>query len=369
MSKRDFYEILGIGKTASEDEIKKAYRRLAMKHHPDRNPGDKRSEDRFKEATEAYQVLSDTEKRRVYDQYGHEGLESKGFGASGATDFSGIFEDIFEDFFGGGARHRNRPQRGGDLKYDLEISFEEAAFGAQKTVELEREEACSACKGDGAKPGTSRTTCATCHGQGQVLASSGFFSISRTCSRCHGQGSFIEHPCPACRGSGRVPVVRKVDVKIPAGVDSGLRLRMSGEGEAGTRSGPRGDLYIDIHVRVHEIFARDGINILCEVPISFVQAALGAEFKVPTLTGTTTLKIPAGTQTGRVFRLRGKGIASLRNGSIGDEEVRIIVETPAHLSEKQKELLKQFAELSGEKVNPMANSFVEKVKKLFRPEK
>jgi molecular chaperone DnaJ len=367
--KRDYYEILGLSKSAAEDEIKKAYRKCALSFHPDRNPGDKKAEEKFKEATEAYQVLSDPEKRQLYDRYGHEGLSSAGIGAGfGNVDFGDIFEDILGDFFGGGSssRRRSRPQRGSDLKMDLEISFEESAFGATKTVEVRREEVCSDCKGDGAKPGTSRSNCSACHGTGHIMASSGFFSVSRTCHRCHGQGSLIQHPCTGCHGSGRVAVSRKVQINIPPGISNGLRLRVSGEGEAGARGGPRGDLYVDIHVNPHDIFSREGDNLICEVPINFVQAALGCEIEVPTLKGTSSLKIPAGTQTGRVFKLKGKGIASLNGHGIGDEEVRILVETPTHLSEKQKELLRQFAELSGEKVNPAVHSFIQKVKDLFK---
>lgn len=366
-TKRDYYEVLGVTKSVSAEELKKAYRQAALKHHPDRNPGDKKSEEKFKEATEAYQVLADPQKRKLYDQFGHEGVESQGgFGGFSSAGFGDIFEDIFEDFFGAsGSRSRRRAQRGSDLQYELEISFEEAAFGCEKNIEIRREETCSTCKGEGAKPGSAKATCSTCHGSGQILASSGFFSIARTCHRCHGQGSFIEHPCTACHGTGRLLIDRKVHVKIPAGADNGLRLRISGEGEAGILGGPRGDLYIDLTVASHEIFTRQGDNILCEVPVSFVQAALGAEIEVPTLVGTAALKIPAGTQGGKIFRLKGKGMQSLRGNGIGDEEVRIIVETPSHLSEKQKELLKQFVALSGEKINPISQSFSEKVKKLF----
>ncbi len=365
-TKKDYYHILEVTRSATPEDIKKAYRKCALAHHPDRNPGDKKAEERFKEATEAYQVLSDTKKRQLYDQYGHAGLE--GMSGSGfAGGFSDIFEDIFEDFFGAGgaSRSQQRPQRGEDLRYDLEIQFNDAAFGVEKTLTLTREETCVVCKGDGAKPGTSRTTCPVCRGAGQVVSSSGFFSISRPCHRCHGQGSFVEHPCAECRGSGRVAVERKVQVKVPAGVDNGLRLRMSGEGEAGMRGGGRGDLYIDIHVRPHPVFTRQGTTIICEMPVSFAQAALGAEIEVPTLTDMTTLKIPAGTQTGKVFRLRGRGIASLNGQGIGDEEIRVVVETPAHLNEKQKELLKQFAALSGEKASPLSASFMEKMKSTF----
>ncbi len=367
-TKRDYYEVLGIPRLATVEDIKKAYRRCALEHHPDRNPGNKRAEDKFKEATEAYQVLSNPQQKQLYDQVGHEGLASSGgfSGFQSTAGFGDIFEDIFEDFFGGkGARGRQRPQRGNDLQVRLDISFEEAAFGVEKNIEIPREESCTACKGDGAKPGTTRHTCPTCHGSGEILASSGFFSISRPCNRCQGQGSFVEHPCHDCRGTGRVTVKRQIQTRIPAGVDNGLRLRISGEGEAGARGGPRGDLYVDIHVKPHEFFTREGRDIHCEVPISFVQAALGCEVEVPTLSGATALKVPAGTQTGKIFRLKGKGIVSLNGQGIGDEEVRILVETPTHLSEKQKDMLKQFAELSGEKVNPISNSFVQKAKRLF----
>ena len=367
-TKRDYYEVLSVTRNASAEDIKKAYRKCAMDHHPDRNPGDKKAEEKFKEATEAYQVLSTPEKRQMYDQYGHAGVDSQGMGGGGFSGggFGDVFEDIFEDFFGGSSsKRRNRAQKGSDLGLAVEIEFEEAAFGVEKTLDLRREETCSTCKGDGAKPGTQRHTCSTCHGSGQVMASSGFFSISRPCHRCQGQGSTIDHPCTDCRGSGRVAISRKLQTKIPPGVDTGIRLRMPGEGEAGHRGGPRGDLYIEIHVREHDIFTREQDNIICRVPISMVQAALGCHIEVPTLAGPTALKIPAGTQTGKVFRLKGKGFPSLRGAGLGDEEVHVTVETPSQLNEKQKELLKQFADLSGEKVNPQAASFVHKVKKIF----
>lgn len=343
VAKRDYYEVLGVPRNADPDELKRAYRQAALKHHPDRNPGNHRAEESFKEATEAYQVLSDPEKRMLYDQYGHEGVAGAG-GFSG-TGFGDIFEGIFEDFFGGtGGGRRAGPERGSDLRVGIEIAFEEAAFGVEKTVTVPREETCQSCKGDGAKPGTSRTRCPSCHGRGHVMAASGFFSISRTCPKCRGQGSFIQHPCDACRGAGRVPVKREVKVKVPAGVENGMRLRVAGEGEAGLRGGHRGDLFVDLSVRRHEFFTREGNDVLYESRVSFVQATLGAEIEVPTLTGRTRLKIPAGTQGGRVFRLNGRGIAALNGRGIGDQQVRLIVETPTHLSDRQKELLKKFEE-------------------------
>lgn len=368
--KQDYYSLLGIDRNADADELKKAYRKAALAHHPDRNPGDKKAEEKFKEVTEAYQVLSDPQKREIYNRYGHEGLSAQGgMGGGGFSNagFEDVFEGIFEDFFGGGgsSRRGSRNRRGSDLQYDLEIAFDEAVFGAEKKVELHREESCGACRGEGAKPGTSKKTCATCHGSGKIMASSGFFSVARSCDRCRGEGSIIEQPCTECRGAGRVVGHRKIDLKIPAGVDNGLRLRIPGEGEAGIRGGERGDLYVDIHVKPHEFFTRDGENIACEVPISMVQAALGCDLEVPTLIGTHEIKIPPGTQSGKVFRLKGKGIASLRGGGIGDQEVRVIVETPSHLSDKQKALLREFAQISGEKVSPMSSSFMQKMKKIF----
>ncbi len=366
-TKRDYYEILSVSKSASAEEIKKAYRQSAMKHHPDRNPGDKKAEDLFREATEAYQVLSDAKKRQVYDQYGHAGLGSQGFDASGFQGgFGDIFEDIFEDFFGATTgRRRNRPQKGNDLALALEVSFDEAAFGVEKKVDVTREENCATCEGEGAKPGTQKKTCTTCQGSGQVMASSGFFSVARPCHKCHGHGAIIEHPCTSCRGTGRTAVKRNISIRVPGGVDNGIRLRMPNEGEGGTRGGPRGDLYIEIHVKQHEIFKRKDENIILELPISMVQAALGCEMEVPTLKGMAELKIPAGTQHGKVFRLKGKGFPSLRGHGTGDEEVHIQVETPSNLNSKQIEILKQFADATGEKVNPASSSFVHKVKKIF----
>lgn len=368
-TKRDYYEILSLPRNAPEDEIKKAYRKCALQWHPDRNPGNKKSEENFKEATQAYQVLTDPQKRKLYDQFGHDGLNSGGFNPSGFSPagFGDIFEDIFDDFFsaGSGGTKRRRSQKGSDLGVALEVSFEEAAFGVERSIDIQREESCSHCGGEGAKPGTEKKPCTTCRGTGQVLASSGFFSISRSCPKCHGQGTVIEHPCPECQGSGRRSAKRNIQTKIPAGVDTGVRMRIPGEGEAGYRGGSRGDLYVDIHVKPHEIFTREGDDLVCVVPVSMALAALGGEVQVPTLKGTTALKIPPGTQSGKSFKLKGKGFHSLRGHGIGDEEVRIQVETPTHLSDKQIELLKSFAELSGEKVNPQTNTFLSKVKKML----
>ncbi len=365
--KRDYYEILSIPKNASAEELKKAYRQCAMKYHPDRNPDDKKAEEMFKECTEAYQVLSDAKKRQVYDQYGHAGLGSQGFDASGFQGgFGDIFEDIFEDFFGTGTgRRRNRAQRGNDLALAIEVSFEEAAFGVEKKVDVTREESCPACDGEGAKPGTQKKTCSTCHGSGQVMASSGFFSVARACPKCHGQGAIIEHPCASCRGTGRAAIKKNILVKVPGGVDTGIRLRMPGEGEGGHRGGPRGDLYIELHVREHDIFKRREEHVLLDIPITMIQATLGCELQVPTLKGMADLKIPAGTQSGKVFRLKGKGFPSLRGLGTGDQEVQVQVETPSNLNAKQTEILKQFAEASGEKASPAASSFVHKMKKIF----
>lgn len=366
--KKDFYELLGVPRNASDEDLKRAYRKLAIQYHPDKNPGDKKAEEHFKEVTHAYQVLSDPQKRQIYDRFGHEGL-SGGAGAGGgfsSAGFGDIFEDIFEDFFGGGARGSQRAQRGSDLAYALEVDFEEAAFGADKAFEIEREESCSTCKGSGAKPGSGRKTCATCGGRGQVLASSGFFSIARTCSKCRGEGSTLEQPCADCRGFGRVAARRKIQVHVPPGADSGLRLRLPGEGEAGLRGGGRGDLYVEIHVRPHDFFTREGNDLLCTVPVSMVQAALGAEIQVPTLEEKATLKIPPGTQTGKSFRLKGKGMPSVRGGGTGDIEVRIFVETPTRLSESQAQLLRQFAQMETDKTPDQAASFAGKVKKIFK---
>ncbi|NQT90716.1 MAG: molecular chaperone DnaJ [Candidatus Omnitrophica bacterium] len=381
--KRDYYEILGVSKGASQDEIRVAYRKLAMKCHPDKNSQDKESEARFKEVTEAYEILSDEQKRTQYDQFGHSAFQHAGGGGSGFEnmdhaeeifrsfmhDFGGgglggIFGDIFGggSFGGGGQRSANR---GSDLEMSMEIGFKEAAFGTEKKVKILRHETCPTCKGEGAKPGTGKVSCPQCNGSGQVATSTGFLNIARTCPRCHGEGEEVQTPCTECRGQGRAKISRTIDVKIPAGVDTGSRLRVSGEGEAGRRGGPHGDLYILIYVKKHPIFAKDGNNILCELPVSFTQATLGDEAEVPTLNGNVRMKIPAGTQSGKIFRLRGKGVSDLHGYGIGDQLVRVVVEVPTKLNARQKELLKDF-DASGGGSTPAIESFVQKIKKVFQ---
>lgn len=353
MAKRDYYEVLGVNAKASQDEIKKAYRQLALKFHPDRNPGDKAAEENFKEAAEAYEVLRDPQKRDIYDQFGHAGLEGTGFtGFGGFEDIFSTFGDIFEDFFGFGTRRRGsrttaRP--GADLLYDLRVSFEEAVFGTEKEIEIPTSTSCESCKGTGREPGTEEDICPVCRGQGQILQSQGFFRISTTCHRCGGQGRIITHPCKACNGAGREKVTQKVLVKIPAGVDTGVRLRIPDKGESGYRGGPSGDLYVRLHVDPHDFFEREGHNLYCRIPISMVQAAIGDTMDIQTLDSTQTVKIPPGTQSGDVIRLRGQGVPGLRGSGRGDLFIDIQVKTPVNLNKRQKEILREFAEIEDSK--------------------
>lgn len=369
MSKRDYYEVLGVDKGASDKELKKAYRRVAMKFHPDRNPDDKDAEDKFKEANEAYEVLSDSQKRAAYDQYGHAGVDGQagGFGGGGAENFSDIFGDVFGDIFGGGGRSRG-PQRGSDLRYNLEIDLEEAVKGTTTTIRVPTLVACKPCDGSGAKKGSSPVTCTTCGGVGQVRMQQGFFSVQQTCPNCRGKGKMIADPCNSCHGQGMVEETKTLSVKVPPGVDTGDRIRLGGEGEASPDGGPSGDLYVQMSVRQHAIFERDGKHLYCEVPISIVDAALGGELEVPTLDGRVKLKIPSETQTGKLFRLRGKGVAPVRGGSTGDLLCKVVVETPVNLTKRQKELLTElqttFDEGDG-KQSPRRNSWFEGVKNFF----
>jgi len=373
MSKRDYYEVLGVAKNATEAEIKKAFKKLAMKHHPDRNPDDKSAEEKFKEAKEAYDILSDAKKRAAYDQFGHAGVDTSaaggGYGGAGGASFSDIFGDVFGDIFGGGGgRGGQRVYRGADLRYNLELSLEEAVHGTTQKIRIPTLVACEVCGGSGAKKGTSPSVCPTCHGQGQVRMQQGFFSVQQACPRCHGSGKLITDPCTACHGEGRVEKYKTLSVKIPAGVDNGDRIRLSGEGEAGENGGPAGDLYVQVHVREHPIFARDGSDLLCEVPVSFTIAALGGELEVPTLDGRVKLKIPAESQSGKLFRLRGKGVKAVRGSQVGDLICRIVVETPVNLTSRQKELLKEFEksmEEDGKSHSPKHSSWLDGVKKFF----
>ena len=371
MSKRDYYEVLGVGHTASEDEIKKAYRRLAMKHHPDRNPDNTQSEEHFKEAKEAYEVLSDTRKRAAYDQFGHAGVDpgaaGGGAGFSRGGNFSDIFGDVFSDIFGGRGGGE-RVYAGADLRYNLDLNLEEAVQGTTVSIRIPTRVTCKVCSGSGAKPGSSLNTCPTCHGHGQVRMQQGFFSIQQTCPRCHGKGKLIAEPCTNCQGQGRVQEHKTLSVKVPAGVDTGDRIRLSGEGEASDSGGPPGDLYVQVNVREHAIFTREDNNLFCEVPISFITAALGGELDVPTLDGRVKLKVPAETQTGKVFKLRGKGVKSLRGGAVGDLLCKVVVETPVNLNNRQKTLLSEFEDTmleGGQKHSPRATSWLDGVKKFF----
>lgn len=376
--KRDYYEVLGVDKNASLDEIKKAYRKLAIKYHPDKNPDNKKeSEEKFKEISEAYEVLSDSDKKATYDRYGYEGV----FGQSGFNwqdfhhfdDLKDIFggfdlEDLFHGFgmdFGGG-RRRGGQMHGNDLQYKFNISFEEAVFGCEKEIKIERLEACDMCKGEGAKPGTKKEQCPVCRGRGKVITSAGFFSISQTCQKCFGQGAIIKSPCPKCKGEGRADFERKIKVKIPAGVNTGNTLRIQGEGEGGQRGGQRGDLYIILEVKPHKFFKRAGVDILCEIPISFVRASLGSEIDVPTLSGKETLKIHPGTQSGEEYVLKNRGVVKIGANTRGDQKIKIIVETPVKLNEEQKDLLKKFAASTGEDLANPNKSFLDKIKDAFK---
>lgn len=372
MAKRDYYEILGVERGADEADLKKAYRRLAMKYHPDRNPDDKAAEEKFKEANEAYEVLSDANKRAAYDQYGHAGVDPQmggaGAGFGGGASFSDIFGDVFSDFFGGArGGQRGGPQRGSDLRYTLELSLEEAVRGTTVTIRVPTLANCKTCNGSGAKKGSSPTTCSTCGGIGQVRMQQGFFSVQQTCPRCHGSGKMITDPCGDCHGQGRVEEHKTLSVKVPAGVDTGDRIRLAGEGEAGALGGPAGDLYVVVSVREHDIFQRDGRDLYCEVPISFADAALGGELEVPTLDGRVKLKIPEGTQTGKLFRLRGKGVTPVRGGNAGDLMCRVVVETPVKLDKRQRELLEEFRRSlqSDSSHSPRASGWFEGMKRFF----
>jgi len=371
MAKRDYYEVLGVERGASEAELKKAYRRLAMKYHPDRNPDDKEAEEKFKEANEAYEILTDANKRAAYDQYGHAGVDPNmgaGAGGFGGGNFSDIFGDVFGDIFGGGRGGRSSVQRGSDLRYTLELELEEAVRGTTVTIKVPTLVGCKTCDGSGAKKGTSPTTCTTCGGHGQVRMQQGFFAVQQTCPRCHGTGQMITDPCRDCHGQGRVEEHKTLSVKVPPGVDSGDRIRLAGEGEAGVNGGPTGDLYVVVSVREHKIFQRDGKNLYCEVPISFADAALGGELEVPTLDGRVKLKIPEGTQTGKLFRLRGKGVVPVRGGAPGDLLCRVVLETPVNLTKRQRELLGELRDTlqaEGSNQSPRAKSWFEGVKNFF----
>jgi molecular chaperone DnaJ len=353
-TKRDYYEILNVNRNASDDELKTSYRQLALKYHPDRNPNDKSAEEKFKEAAEAYEVLRDPQKRSLYDQYGHAGLENTGFhGFGGFEDIFSSFGDIFEDFFGFTSRRssRSRAMPGADLRYDLSLDFMEAVSGAETEIEIEKRVICPDCGGNGCEKGTEPETCRHCNGIGQVSRSQGFFTVRTTCPTCRGNGQIIAHPCSKCRGTGQVMASKKVAVKIPAGVDNGSRLRLTGEGEPGVYGGPSGDLYVFLHVKPHEFFKRRDTDIICEVQISFVQAALGDKISVPTLNGNKNLEIPKGTQPGDVFYFNGKGIPSLRTRGRGDQIIQVAIKTPTHLSKKQEAILKEFAELETKKLS------------------
>ncbi|WP_370211905.1 molecular chaperone DnaJ [Alloalcanivorax venustensis] len=372
MSKRDYYEVLGASKDASQQDLKKAYRRLAMKYHPDRNPDDQEAVAKFKEAKEAYEVLSDEQKRAAYDQFGHAGVNGQAGGGAGAGGFGGggfgdIVGDIFGDIFGGGGGRRG-PARGADLRYTLELSLEQAVHGCEEKIRVPSWDPCEVCDGSGAKAGEQPVTCPTCAGMGQVRMQQGFFTVQQACPTCHGEGRVIENPCDHCGGQGRVQSTKTLSVKIPAGVDTGDRIRLAGKGEAGMQGAPPGDLYVQVAVRPHNIFTREGENLHVEVPVSFVDASLGGELEVPTLNGQVKLKVPPETQTGKLFRLRGKGVTPVRGGPPGDLLCKVVVETPVKLSSEQKDLLRRFQDSmdkGGERHNPRRTSWFEGVKRFF----
>lgn len=365
MTKRDYYEVLGVAREASDDDLKRAYRRLAMKLHPDRNPGDAAAEEKFKECSEAYEVLADEQKRAIYDRHGHEGLSrSGGGGFGGGQGFSDIFGDVFSDIFGGG---RSGPRRGADLRYTMELSLEQAASGSTESIRIPTLEACTACAGHGTANSKPAPKCPTCAGAGQVRVQQGFFVLQQSCPHCRGRGTQISDPCKSCRGAGKLRKEKTLEVKIPAGVDTGDRIRLSGEGEPGERGSSPGDLYVQIAVRPHDFFERDGADLHCSVPIGFVAAALGGELEVPTLNGKAQLKIAEGTQSGKMFRLRGMGLKSVRGGGVGDLLCTVVVETPVHLSRKQKDLLRELGESLGDdhKHSPASSSWLDKAKKFI----
>ena len=374
--KRDYYEILEVERSSTEEEIKRSYRKLAVKFHPDKNPGDHEAEERFKELGEAYDVLMEPQKRAAYDRYGHAAFQQGGMGGGGGFhDPFDLFREvfgasggtggIFEHFFGGGGGDSSGRQRGSDLRYDMQITLEEAAFGAEKEIEIRKLDACESCDGSGAQKGSKAVTCPTCRGRGQVVASRGFFQVAQTCPQCHGTGRIIDKPCKSCHGEGRGEKTSRVKIKVPAGIDSESRLRSSGGGEAGLRGGPSGDLYVVLHIKEHNVFVRDGMDLRCEVPLPFTTAALGGEIRVPTLEGAVNLKIPAGTQSGAVFRVRGHGMPGLHSAARGDILTHVQVEVPSRLNGEQREALVRFSELCGEDNSPIHKGFYERLKDLF----
>ena len=375
MNQRDYYEVLGIARNATSEEIKKAYRKQALKYHPDRNPGNAEAEDKFKQAAEAYSVLIDTEKRSLYDRYGHAGLRSQagsGFSGFDSSVFQG-FEDILGDFFkfgfgdifGGGRRRSRRAQSGRDLALNVSISLEEAASGVEKKIKLNRAEYCPVCDGSGMKPGTEKVSCPQCRGKGQIRYQQGFFTVARDCPRCEGAGEIISSPCEECKGSGKVKKKKTVEFKVPPGVENGMRLRLTGEGEAGAQGAPRGDLYITIRVKPHKIFQRDGDNLYCETHISFPKAAIGTKIEVPTLDGKEEMNIPAGIQSGEILKMKNKGIRNINNHQKGDLFIQVHVDTPKNLSKEQEELLRKFAESRGDNLEEYDNNIITKIKNLF----